>query len=102
MNGELKTRVGKQRFREARLHVQDYIILLIAGACLGVLSNMKDINLGSQGYHFTVIALGTRVSPMDESVYLFMMYMHCRYVCYIFGWTVKVTYRPFDVIWQLY
>ncbi|KAG0609196.1 hypothetical protein M758_8G165400 [Ceratodon purpureus] len=50
-------RVGKQRFREARLHVQDYIILLIAGACLGVLSNMKDINLGSQGYHFTVIAL---------------------------------------------
>jgi hypothetical protein len=54
--------VGKQRFREARLHVQDYIILLIAGACVGVLSNMKDIDLGSQGYHFTVIALGTSLT----------------------------------------
>lgn len=64
--------MGKQRFREARLHLQDYIILLIAGACLGVLSNMKDINLGSQGYHFTLIALGTRFSPVDV---LMMMYM---------------------------
>ena len=52
-------RLAKQQFREARILVQDYIILLIAGACLGVLSNMKDTNLGSQGYHFTIIALGT-------------------------------------------
>ncbi|CAM6065922.1 unnamed protein product [Sphagnum tenellum] len=50
-------RVAKQRFREVRVHVQDYIILLIAGACLGFLSNMKDANLGSQGYIFTITAI---------------------------------------------
>jgi hypothetical protein len=71
----LETRVGKQRFREARLHVQDYLILLIAGACLGVLSNMKDINLGSQGYHFTLIALGTHKSHL---------WMASQCVCLVF------------------
>ncbi len=50
--------MAKQRFREVRVHVQDYIILLIAGACLGFLSNMKDANLGSQGYIFTITAIG--------------------------------------------
>jgi hypothetical protein len=50
--------VAKQRFREVRVHVQDYIIMLIAGACLGFLSNMKDANLGSQGYIFTITAIG--------------------------------------------
>ncbi|XP_073385802.1 ABC transporter G family member 28 isoform X2 [Physcomitrium patens] len=50
-------RVAKQRFREVKLHIQDYVILLIAGGCLGVLSNMDDTNLGSEGYHFTIIAL---------------------------------------------
>lgn len=60
MCGAVETRVAKQRFREVKLHIQDYVILLIAGGCLGVLSNMDDTNLGSEGYHFTIIALGTR------------------------------------------
>lgn len=54
----LPCRVTKQRFREARLQIQDYIILLIAGACVGYLSQMKDTNLGSSGYFYTLIALG--------------------------------------------
>lgn len=54
-------RLAKQRFREARVQFQDYIILLMAGACLGPLSNMKDTTLGTGGYFYTLIALALLV-----------------------------------------
>ena len=54
----LVCRLAKQRFREARVQFQDYIILLMAGACLGPLSNMRDTSLGTGGYFYTLIALG--------------------------------------------
>ncbi|KAJ7563432.1 hypothetical protein O6H91_03G109900 [Diphasiastrum complanatum] len=50
-------RVTKQRFREARTLAQDYIILLLCGICLGLLSDIKDETLGSNGYSYTLIAL---------------------------------------------
>ncbi|WCJ34473.1 ABC transporter family protein [Euphorbia peplus] len=50
-------RVSKQRLREAKLVATDYVILLIAGACLGTLSNVDDETFGSKGYTFTVIAI---------------------------------------------
>ncbi|KAJ7295013.1 hypothetical protein O6H91_Y217800 [Diphasiastrum complanatum] len=50
-------RVTKQRFREARTLAQDYIILLLCGICLGLLSDVKDEKLGSNGYSYTLIAL---------------------------------------------
>ncbi|KAG0575427.1 hypothetical protein KC19_5G003000 [Ceratodon purpureus] len=54
-------RLAKQRFREARVQFQDYIILLMAGACLGPLSNMRDTSLGTGGYFYTLIALALLV-----------------------------------------
>ena len=51
-------RLVKQRFREARVQIQDYVILLLAGVCLGPLSIMKDSNIGVTGYFYTLIALG--------------------------------------------
>lgn len=50
-------RVGKQRLREARLQAVDYLILLLAGACLGTLAKVDDETFGSTGYTFTVIAV---------------------------------------------
>ncbi|XP_015574815.1 putative white-brown complex homolog protein 30 [Ricinus communis] len=50
-------RVGKQRLREARLQAVDYLILLLAGACLGTLTEVDDETFGSTGYTFTVIAI---------------------------------------------
>ncbi|CAM6061208.1 unnamed protein product [Sphagnum tenellum] len=50
-------RVVKQRLRDVRVQLQDYIILLLAGACVGILSPMNDSNLGSSGYFYTLIAL---------------------------------------------
>ncbi|KAG0607438.1 hypothetical protein M758_8G028500 [Ceratodon purpureus] len=50
-------RLTKQRFRESRVQFQDYVILLLAGVCLGPLSQMKDTNLGVTGYFYTLIAL---------------------------------------------
>jgi hypothetical protein len=55
-------RVVKQRLREVMVQLQDYIILLLAGACVGILSNMSDSNLGSSGYYYTLIALGLFLS----------------------------------------
>ncbi|XP_050230601.1 putative white-brown complex homolog protein 30 [Mercurialis annua] len=50
-------RVGKQRLREARLQAVDYVILLLAGACLGTLTTVDDETFGSTGYTFSVIAV---------------------------------------------
>ncbi|MED6209485.1 ABC transporter G member 28 [Stylosanthes scabra] len=50
-------RVGKQRLREARIQAIDYLILLLAGACLGTLTKASDQTFGAAGYTYTVIAL---------------------------------------------
>ncbi|KAL9264023.1 ABC transporter G family member 28-like protein, partial [Drosera capensis] len=48
---------GKQRLREARIQAVDYLILLLAGACLGTLAKVSDETFGALGYTYTVIAV---------------------------------------------
>lgn len=50
-------RVGKQRLREARIQLVDYLILLLAGACLGTVAKVNDETFGALGYTYTVIAV---------------------------------------------
>ncbi|GFZ12813.1 ABC transporter family protein [Actinidia rufa] len=50
-------RVGKQRLREARIQAVDFLILLLAGICLGTLAKVSDETFGSLGYTYTVIAV---------------------------------------------
>lgn len=50
-------RIAKQRLREAKLQATDYLILLIAGACLGAISEISDSNFGASGYTYTIIAI---------------------------------------------
>lgn len=50
-------RVGKQRLREARIQVVDYLILLLAGASLGTLIKVSDETFGLHGYTYTIIAV---------------------------------------------
>ncbi|PIA26833.1 hypothetical protein AQUCO_08700012v1 [Aquilegia coerulea] len=50
-------RVGKQRLRESRIQVVDFLILLLAGACLGTLAKVSDETFGALGYSYTVIAV---------------------------------------------
>ncbi|GAB4842896.1 ABC transporter G member 28, variant 2 [Ancistrocladus abbreviatus] len=50
-------RVGKQRLREKRIQAVDYIILLLAGACLGTLAKVSDETFGAPGYTYTIIAV---------------------------------------------
>ncbi|KAG7027257.1 putative white-brown complex-like protein 30, partial [Cucurbita argyrosperma subsp. argyrosperma] len=50
-------RVCKQRLREAKIQLADYLMLLLAGACLGTLAKVNDETFGSLGYTFTVIAI---------------------------------------------
>ncbi|GLU11846.1 hypothetical protein SLE2022_285660 [Rubroshorea leprosula] len=50
-------RVGKQRLREARAQAMDYLILLLAGICLGTLAKVSDETFGATGYTYTVIAV---------------------------------------------
>ncbi|XP_020261375.1 ABC transporter G family member 28-like isoform X2 [Asparagus officinalis] len=54
-------RVGKQRLREARIQGVDYLILGLAGVCLGTLAKMTDETFGALGYTYTVIAVCTLV-----------------------------------------
>lgn len=49
-------RLSKQRLREAKTHAVDYLILLIAGACLGSLTNADDATFGFGAYTYTIIA----------------------------------------------
>nr|KYP37548.1 ABC transporter G family member 28 [Cajanus cajan] len=50
-------RVGKQRLREARTQAVDFLILLLAGLCLGTLAKVSDESFGATGYTYTVIAV---------------------------------------------
>ncbi|KAK9115607.1 hypothetical protein Sjap_014554 [Stephania japonica] len=50
-------RVGKQRLRDARIQAVDFLILLLAGACLGTLAKVSDETFGALGYTYTVIGV---------------------------------------------
>ncbi|KAK6246884.1 hypothetical protein QUC31_018449 [Theobroma cacao] len=50
-------RVGKQRLRDARTQAVDFLILLLAGICLGTLAKVSDETFGALGYTYTVIAV---------------------------------------------
>ncbi|KAF2318496.1 hypothetical protein GH714_008359 [Hevea brasiliensis] len=50
-------RVGKQRLREAKIQAIDYLILLLAGVCLGSLAKVNDQTFGAAGYTYTIIAV---------------------------------------------
>ncbi|CAN6931655.1 unnamed protein product [Brassica oleracea] len=50
-------RIAKQRMREAKLQATDYLILLLAGACLGSLIKASDESFGAPGYTYTIIAV---------------------------------------------
>ncbi|XP_024190720.1 putative white-brown complex homolog protein 30 [Rosa chinensis] len=50
-------RVGKQRLRDAQMLAADYLIMLLAGAILGIFSKMNDETFGFNGYTYTVIAV---------------------------------------------
>ncbi|CAH8386889.1 unnamed protein product [Eruca vesicaria subsp. sativa] len=50
-------RIAKQRMREAKLQATDYLILLLAGACLGSLIKASDDSFGAPGYTYTIIAV---------------------------------------------
>ncbi|KAJ9698045.1 hypothetical protein PVL29_007246 [Vitis rotundifolia] len=49
--------VGKQRLQEARIQTVDYLILLLAGICLGTLAKVSNATFGALGYNYTVIAV---------------------------------------------
>nr|XP_029119783.1 ABC transporter G family member 28-like [Elaeis guineensis] len=50
-------RVMKQHLREARAQVVDFLILGLAGVCLGMLAKVRDETFGMEGYTYTVIAV---------------------------------------------
>ncbi|KAL2896651.1 ABC transporter G family member 24 [Bienertia sinuspersici] len=70
-------RVTKQRLREAKLQATDYLILLLAGACLGAITKISDSDFGAAGYTYTIIAISLlcqiaalRTFSMDKLQYL--------------------------------
>ncbi|KAK9684002.1 hypothetical protein RND81_10G179800 [Saponaria officinalis] len=70
-------RITKQRLREAKLLATDYLILLLAGACLGAISKISDENFGAGGYSYTIIAISLlcqiaalRTFSLDKLQYL--------------------------------
>uniref|UniRef100_I1QUY4 ABC transporter domain-containing protein n=1 Tax=Oryza glaberrima TaxID=4538 RepID=I1QUY4_ORYGL len=50
-------RVTKQRLREATLQAVDYLILCIAGICIGTIAKVKDDTFGVASYGYTIIAV---------------------------------------------
>lgn len=62
-------RCGKQRLREARIQGVDYLILGLAGICLGTLAKVSDETFGALGYTYTVIAVCKFLSPSWKGVF---------------------------------
>ncbi|VAI82045.1 unnamed protein product [Triticum turgidum subsp. durum] len=50
-------RCGKQRLRESSIQGVDFLILGLAGICLGTLAKVSDESFGALGYTYTVIAV---------------------------------------------
>lgn len=50
-------RVAKQRLRESKLQLVDYLILLLAGACLGSIIKSNEETFGAPGYTYSIIAV---------------------------------------------
>jgi hypothetical protein len=50
-------RVTKQRLREAKLLAVDFLILGLAGICLGTIAKLSDKTFGMPGYIYTIIAV---------------------------------------------
>jgi hypothetical protein len=50
-------RVSKLGLREAKIQAADYLILLLAGACLGSITNPSDQTFGDAGYAHSTIAV---------------------------------------------
>jgi hypothetical protein len=50
-------RVTKQRLREGRLLGVDFLILGLAGICLGTIAKLSDPTFGMPGYIYTIIAV---------------------------------------------
>uniref|UniRef100_A0A452YBA4 ABC transporter domain-containing protein n=1 Tax=Aegilops tauschii subsp. strangulata TaxID=200361 RepID=A0A452YBA4_AEGTS len=50
-------RVAKQRLREATQQAVDYLILCIAGICIGTITKVNDDTLGAASYGYTIIAV---------------------------------------------
>lgn len=65
-------RLGKQRLREARIQAVDYLILLLAGICLGTVAKVSDETFGSMGYLYTVIAV-CKFSTLALYLFKFLM-----------------------------
>lgn len=71
-------RVVKQRLREARVQGVDFLILCLAGVCLGTLAKMSDETFGALGYTYTIIAVckseTTRTYMVSSCVYIFFFF----------------------------
>ncbi|PHT28326.1 hypothetical protein CQW23_32073 [Capsicum baccatum] len=61
-------RFGKQRLREARIQAVDFLILLLAGLCLGTLAEVSDETFGFMGYLYTVIAI-RKFKTSEQCIY---------------------------------
>ena len=57
LNIYIPFRVTKQRLREARLLMVDFLILGLAGICLGTIAKLSDKTFGMPGYIYTIIAV---------------------------------------------
>ena len=72
----MKCRVGKQRLREARTQAVDFLVLLLAGICLGTVAKVSDETFGSLGYTYTVIAV---------CKFLSLFFLSISFSCYNFS-----------------
>jgi hypothetical protein len=50
-------RVAKQRLRESTQQAADYLILCIAGICIGTIARVRDDSFGLASYGYTIMAV---------------------------------------------
>lgn len=50
-------RVAKQRLRESTQQAVDFLILCIAGICIGTIARVRDDSFGVASYGYTIMAV---------------------------------------------
>lgn len=74
-------RIGKQRLREVRIQIADFLILLLAGACLGTLAKVSDESFGALGYTYTVIAVCKLLTRESLTAILLCFFFFITFSC---------------------
>lgn len=92
-------RVAKQRLREATQQAVDYLILCIAGICIGTIARVRDDSFGVASYGYTIMAVCKSASFVVSVLVNLHNYQRNKKGCFVMKKAVMIDlWRSYKII----